>query len=175
MQISVCLPYHSRTVGRKLIHMSDGKSAFKLYFISITGRQEPERYEWEHTSLNREEVTTQWEQSQRVRGIGFLTIFPHITKLFRFSPARETILEVHAFRTADQSPMDLSLGGSSLGDSSLGDSWMEFACYAEAAIAGDEYRAWAQAESVGEYLRSFSDFGDGPITSHDKLARWFAG
>ena len=60
-----------------------------------------------------------------VKGIGFVTAFPHVTKVFRFAPSAETVLHVRAFHTADLTPMELARENG----------YLEFACYAEAALA----------------------------------------
>jgi len=66
-----------------------------------------------------------------VEGIGFVTAFPHITKVFRFGPEAETAMNVCAWDTRSMAPIGL---GRSQG-------YVEFACLAEAAIAADEYNA----------------------------------
>jgi hypothetical protein len=147
----------------KLVRMPDGKSAFKIYYISIIGRDEPARFDWgrcAQTPAAFEALLARsgWE------GVGFVTAFPHITKVFRFAPSMETILHVKAFHTGDLSPMSLERE----------DGFVEFACYAEAAIAADEYHAWAKAATVEEYLQYRSPFVDGPVRSHRKLADVFS-
>lgn len=159
MRITACRPYHSTTVQTELLRLPDGISAFKVYYISIIGRDDPRKYEWEHCPLSPADFAIRL-QSAGLEGVGFITAFPHITKVFRFAPAMETVLHVRAFSTADLTPLDLERD----------DHYMEFACYAEAAIAGDEYHAWAQAGTVEEYLASFSPFTDGPVISNTKLA-----
>jgi len=47
------------------------------------------------------------------------------------------------------------------------------AALAEAAIAADEYRAWARGGAVEDYLQVFSKFEDGPIKAHAKLADYW--
>lgn len=162
IEIKPCRPYHAKTIGKTLLKMPDGKSAFKVYFISIVGRDDRARFEWDHSALKSVDfqaaiLKSGWE------GIGFVTAFPHITKEFRFAPDAETILHVRAFQTRDLKPLDLGRG----------EQYLEFACYAEAAIAADEYRAWARAGDVKEYLRFFSDFEDGPVKSCAKLAAYW--
>lgn len=160
--IKPCQPYHSKTIEKTLLKMPDGKSAFKVYFISIVGRADRARFEWDHCPLKPVDVQAALLKSGR-EGIGFITAFPHITKVFRFAPDAETILHVRAFQTRDLKPLDLARA----------EEYLEFACYAEAAIAADEYRAWACANCVMEYLRFFSDFEDGPVKSHAKLAAYW--
>ena len=163
MKVVPCRSYHSRTVGRTTVRMPDGKSVFKVYYISIVGRDEPSRYEWSHARATRD----QFEEDLRrlgPEGVGFVTAFPHITKVFRFAPAMETVLHVRAFNTADLAELKLDRD----------DGFVEFACYAEAAIAADEYRAWARAAAVEAYLDFFSDFNDGPVASCGKLREYAA-
>jgi hypothetical protein len=50
---------------------------------------------------------------------------------------------------------------------------IQFACYAQAAIAEDEYRAWANADSVADYLWYFSDFAGGHVALNAKLAGYW--
>lgn len=160
MRITACRPYHSRTVRTELLSL-EGMSAFKLYYLSIIGRDDPGKFEWEHCPLTFAGVAARLRASD-LEGIGFVTAFPHITKVFRFAPAMETVLHVRAFSTADLSPLDLGRD----------DGYLEFACYAEAAIAADEYHAWARAATVEEYLAAFSPFVDGPVANHAKLAAY---
>jgi len=163
MRITACRPYHSRTERTALLRLPDGKSAFKVYYISIIGRDDPRKFEWAHCSLAPTDFAVRL-QSSGLEGVGFITAFPHITKVFRFAPTMETVLHVRAVHTADLSPLDLARD----------DGYLEFACYAEAAIAADEYHAWAQAGTVEEYLASFSAFTDGPVASNTKLAAYVA-
>jgi len=72
-----------------------------------------------------------------VEGIGFVTAFPHITKVFRFGPEAETVMNVHAWdtRSMRRSAWDaLRLRRVRLPG--------------EAAIAADEYNAWARTRTV---------------------------
>ena len=78
-------------------------------------------------------------------GVGFLTAFPHITKVFRYAPKMEILQHVRAFDTKTFAPISL-----------IRDDFVEFACLAEALLAADEYKAWAAAGSVEEYLRYVS-------------------
>ena len=162
MKIASCRPYHSRTVECRLCALPDGKSVFKLYFVSIVGRDEPARYEWGQNPLPPDELQRR-VIAAGFEGIGFIIAFPHLMKLFRFAPSMETVLHVRAFRTQTLEPLDLSRE----------DGAMEFACYAEAAIAADEYNAWARAASVEEYLRFTSGFADGPVADAGKLRRYW--
>lgn len=164
MHIANCRPYHSRTDGVSVLRLPDGLSVFKIYYISIIGRDQPERYEWDRCPLSRADFETRFARSG-LEGVGFVTAFPHITKCFRFAPAMETVMHVRAFNTVDLSPLSLHRD----------DQYVEFACYAEAAIAADEYHAWAQSRTVDAYLATRSAFIDGPILSHAKLQSYAAG
>ena len=165
MEIQPCKTSTARIVDRRLLEPpergADGASVFKLYYISIEGREGPERYEWSKSPLDRGRIEAGLA-ALRLEGVGFFTLFPHITKCFRFAPEMETVLHVRAYNTADLSPLDLSRQGG----------WIEFACYAEAVLAADEYRAWAEASSVAEYLSFLSPATDAPVLSHTKLAEW---
>jgi len=162
MQVSPCRPYHSRTIGHTLVRMAKGRSLFKTYFVNIIGRPERTRYEWPEDKPFAPAVESRLADLS-VEGVGFIIAFPHITKVFRFAPTMETVLHVQGFNTPDMSPLDLRRN----------DGFVEFACYAEAAIAADEYHMWARAETVEEYLETFSAFVDGPIVSHAKLAEFW--
>jgi len=164
MEVKPCRSYHGRVVDRRLLESADGRSAFKLYFVSITGRAEPERFEWERSPLDPRRVEAALRDLS-LEGVGFAVLFPHIAKCFRFSPEAEIVLDVQAFDTSDNlAPLDLNRG----------EGWLEFACYAEAALAADEYRAWAESASVADYLAYLSPFTDAPILSHTKMGEWFS-
>ncbi len=163
MQITPCRTYHGQTVNRSLVHMPDGTSAFKVYYISVIGRDTPERFEWRHAPR----TFADFEAAVRVtgvEGIGFILAFPHVTKIFRFAPSGETVIDVREFHTDGMRPMDCTRG----------DGFHEFACYAEAAIAADEFQAWAKAASVEEYLGFRSEAADFPVASHTKLAAYWS-
>ncbi len=162
MQIVTCRPYHATVVGQSVLRMPDGKSVFKAYYTSVIGRDKPELYEWQHCPRTRADFEKTFLAGGH-EGIGFVLAFPHVTKIFRFSPAMETILDVREFHTEDMRHMDCSREGG----------YHEFACHAEAAIAADEYRAWARAASVEEYLAFRSAAADFPVASHTKLAAYW--
>jgi hypothetical protein len=162
MKIQPCKTYRAVEAGRATVDMPDGRSWFKVYYVSITGRDEPARYEWGKGPFGREDFEGLLLASE-LEGIGFVTAFPHITKVFRFSPDAETVLHVRAFDTKTLAPLDLGRG--------MG--WVEFACLAEALIAADEYRAWASAPDVETYLHAWSGFSEGPIVAHDKMLRYW--
>ncbi len=154
-----CRPYHARLESAARLDLPDGQSVFKLYCLSLLGRDTPARYEWPLGGLTPAAFR---DRLQRLApaGVGFITAFPHITKIFRFAPAMETVLHVRAFSTADLSPLDLARDAG----------YIEFACYAEAVIAADEYRCWADAATVADYLAAWSPFAEGRIANPAKLA-----
>lgn len=164
MKIQPCRTYRARDAGRTRLAMPDGNSVFKIYYVSITGRDDPSRYEWGRGPFGAADFEKSFLASG-LEGIGFVTAFPHIAKVFRFAPAMETVLHVRAFDTRTLQPLDLGRG----------EEWVEFACLAEAVVAAEEYLAWAKAETVEAYLDAWSAFADGPIAAHDKLFRYFEG
>jgi hypothetical protein len=139
-----------------------GPHVFKVYYVDITGREQPERYEWALCGRSRDSVLNLLAQAS-VEGIGAVVSFPHITKVFRFAPGAETIMHVRAFKTEDFAEINLARE----------EGYLEFACYAEAIIAADEYRFWAEAQTVEEYLRRWSDCRDAVIADHTKLQVYF--
>jgi hypothetical protein len=142
--------------------MPDGKSVFKVYYISVVGRDRPELYEWQHSSRTAADFEKAFLAGGH-EGIGFVLAFPHVTKVYRFSPGGETILDVREFDTVGMTDRDCSRS----------DGYHELACYAEAAIAADEYRAWAASGAVDEYLAQCSDAADFPVVSNSKLAAYW--
>jgi len=101
----------------------------------------------------------------RLEGVGFVTAFPHIAKVFRFSPQAETVLDVRAVNPADLSPVNLDRG----------EGFVEFACLAEVLIAADEYRLRAEAHTVQEYLAGHSGFSEARVADNRKLQRYWEG
>ena len=164
MQVASCNSYHAKIESTKLLTMPDGKSVFKVYYVSIVGRPTPERFEWDRNPLKKADYEKAFLASGN-EGIGFITAFPHITKAFRFAPSSETLLHVRAFNT--KTLLELSL--------SREDGYVEFACLAEALIAADEYRAWARCETVADYLAVFSREADMPVANHAKLGAYWGG
>lgn len=162
LTIAASRPYHARTEKTDLLRLPDGKSVFKVYYISILGRDKPELYEWERCGLSMADFADRVKFAG-VQGVGFITAFPHITKAFRFAPSSEILLHVRAFNT--KTLLELSL--------SREDGYVEFACLAEALIAADEYRTWARAATVPEYLATFSRESDMPIVDHAKLGAYW--
>jgi len=164
MQIASCRTYHGKTVGRTMLRMPDRRSVFKVYYISVVGRDTPEAFEWSRSPCSVADFERAF-LAGGYEGIGFILAFPHVTKIFRFSPGAETILDVRAFHTDGMRPLDCARG----------EGYHEFACYAEAVIAADEYRAWAEAETVERYLDGGSEAADFPVTNNAKLAVYWAG
>ena len=164
MHVSACRLYHSRLAGRSLLRMADGQSVFKMYYVSLTGRAERGRYEWDQSPFGIGDFEALFQRGT-FEGVGFVTAFPHITKVFRFAPSMETVLHVTAFNTRDLSPLNLGRE----------EGYTEFACLAEAVIAADEYRAWASALSVSDYLRSHSAFKEAPVVDAAKMKRYWEG
>ena len=162
MDIKVCNTYHAITENFSLLKMTDGKSVFKIYYISIINRDDPTKYEWSACRISQ----TQYEQdfaAQGFSGIGFVTAFPHITKVFRFCPELEIILDVAVYNTPDMSQRGIERGNG----------YYEFACLAEAELAAEEYRAWAEAASVTEYLAFRSSSREFPVNRNDKLREYW--
>lgn len=162
MLITKCKPYHARIVGQSIFRMSDEKSVFKIYYISIIGRDKPEQFEWEHCLHTQEDFEKVFLSGQH-EGVGFVVAFPHITKVFRFSPYVETSLDVSEFHTIDMRSNDCSRGDGS----------HEFACYAESVISADEYEAWANATTIENYIAFRCCKADFPIASNVKLTTYW--
>lgn len=153
--------YRARLCDRAVGRAQDGRSRFKVYFVDIVGRPEPRRYEWEASGLDREALLA--ALGAVFQGVGFVIAFPHIVKLFRFSPAAEIVLDVRALSPPDLQPLPLERA----------EGYVEFACLAEALIAADEYRLWAEAGDVPEYLGGWSDFREAGIARHRKMLDFF--
>jgi hypothetical protein len=160
--IKPCQTYHARVDRVTLLCMPDGLSAFKVYYLSISGRVRPEQYEWTACPRTIREFETAFLASG-IEGVGLVTCFPHITKVFRFSPSNETVLDVREFDTATLQSIDAARG----------EGFHEFACLAEALIAAEEYKAWASARSVDEYLAYRCDLADFPVLSNTKLNEYW--
>jgi hypothetical protein len=158
--ITPCSPYAARPAGQRLHRV--GPAAFKVYYVDIPGRAEPHRFEWEASGLGRDRVLRGLDRVG-AEGVGFVCAFPHITKVFRFAPSLETVMHVKAYHTPDFSGLDLSRE----------DGYLEFACLAEAILADGEYRLWAAAGSVEEYLAQWVDWSPTAIRDHQKLARHY--
>ena len=163
MNITPCSSYHAVVEDCRTVIMPDGISTFKVYFVSIVGRPTPEKFEWGKNPLSKADFIERF-RSMPFEGVGFVTAFPHITKVFRFAPQSEVLLHVQAFRPATGEAVDLNRG----------EGYTEFACLAEALLANDEYTAWAKAETVEDYLSLTSAVKDAPVASHSKLASYWS-
>jgi hypothetical protein len=161
--IKPCNTYHAVLNSRELCRLADGKSVFKVYFIDIIGRKELVGTVWAQSGMSVKDFPARLARTDGVEGVGFITAFPHITKVFRFGPEAETVMNVSAWDTRSMAPISLSRS----------QGYVEFACLAEAAIAADEYNAWARTRTVDEYLQQWSSFADGPIARHDKLLKYW--
>jgi hypothetical protein len=159
--IRPCNPYAARPSGTALYR--NGPSAYKVYYVDIYGRANPERFEWDLCGRPRASVVDHLARLN-VEGIGAVAAFPHLTKVFRFAPSAETIMHVRGYWTPDFSVVDLGRE----------EGFVEFACYAEAIIAAEEYRLWAMAHSVDEYLQGWAQWADAPIVDPAKMSRHFA-
>ena len=162
--VKPCDTYHAVSAGKDVLRGADGKTVLKVYFINIIGRSDPSKVVWAECGLAKEDFLKALAETDGAEGVGFVTAFPHITKVFRYGPEAETVVNVRAWSTKDMAPLDLSRS----------DGYVEFACLAEALIAADEYRLWAEAESVAAYLEKWSDWADGPIVRHDKLGVYWS-
>ena len=163
MRVEPCRSYAARPAGTDCYR--DGRTVFKVYYADIHGRDTPERFEWDLSSLERRAVLKALA-GMAVEGVGFVISFPHVGKVFRFWPQAETIVTVRAFNPGDGSALPLHRG----------DGEVEFACLAEAVIAAQEYLFWAESRDVGQYLGRWAQWGDLGIVDQTKLARyWTAG
>lgn len=155
--------YHAVLSGTDVCRGTDGKTVLKVYYVDIIGRDEPERYEWDKCGMSKADFLSKLAGAEGIEGVGFITAFPHVMKAFRFAPENEIVLNVRAWHTADLEPLDLSRL----------DEYVEFACLAEAEIAADEYRFWAQAETVEGYLEQWCAYEGGRIVKNDKLQAYW--
>ncbi len=162
MKVEACQSYAARHAGTGT--WRSGPSHFKIYYVDIYGRPHPERFEWPLHERGPATIPPLLDQVG-VEGIGFVIAFPHIVKVFRWSPRAETLLLVRAVKPSDGSAIDLDRGE---GDT-------EFACLAEAVIAAAEYQFWAAAPSVEAYLAQWCEWDDLPIVDHGKLRRYWVG
>ena len=84
-QVLSCESYHGISAGQAVLNMPDGRSVFKLYLLSIIDRDEPALYDWANSRLSISEFKVRFRE-RRYEGVGFVTAFPHITKIFRYAP-----------------------------------------------------------------------------------------
>ena len=162
MQVASCNSYHAKIESTKLLTMPDGKSVFKVYYVSIVGRPTPERFEWDRNPLKKADYEKAFLASGN-EGIGFITAFPHITKVFRYSPQAEVLMLVKAFNSQTGEEIKLDRG----------EGYVEFACLAEAIIAAGEYRFWGEATNVDDYLKHWCPLEDAPVQSSVKLKSYW--
>jgi len=153
-------PYTSQVVGRATVEFGDG-SAFKVYFVDIVGRDDPTKYEWAQCGCTQEEFLERLRELSP-EGIGFVTAFPHITKVFQFGPSPETNLYTRAYCTAGFEELPLDYSGAT-----------EVACAAEALILAEEFKLWLAARTVDEYLAKTTDAGDAAFANHEKMFQRF--
>ena len=73
------------------------------------------------------------------------------------------MLHVRAFRPADFTELDLARS----------DGYVEYACLAESVIADAEYRLWAEARTVEEYLERWVDWQPVAVADEGKLGRHY--
>ncbi len=128
---------------------------FKVYFADITGRAEPQLYEWGACGFTQAETVARLA-ALKIQGVGFVVSFPHITKVYRFN---KTNIDVRAFRTPDMSDLDLARG----------DGFVEFACLGESIIANAEFLAWARAEDVDQWFGQWQEWDPAGFANPAKL------
>ncbi|MDD3954691.1 MAG: hypothetical protein PHY82_12335 [Lentisphaeria bacterium] len=162
MIVEACSSYQAEIDDFRLVRKADGKSVFKIYYCSISGRPSPERYEWARCKISKDQFASDFAASA-YEGIGFVTAFPHIAKVFRFAPKAEVLEHVCAFKPEDGSVISLVRD----------DGFYEFACLAEAVLANDEFKFWAEAGSVQEYLLQRSEASCCKIGNHGKLKQYW--
>ena len=161
-EVLSCQPYHGSNAGQTVLNKPDGRSVFKLYLLSIIDRDEPAQYDWASSRLSISEFKVRFCEGGYT-GVGFVTAFPHITKIFRYAPEVETVVDVRELDMATLAELDCNRS----------DQYHEFACYAELLIAADEYRAWAKADTVDEYLQFRCSLSDFRIVNHKKLSDYW--
>ena len=149
-------PYTSRPAGTAVLRLPD-KSAFKVYYLDITGRSEPHKYEWAASGRDRDAALQQL-RAAGIAGVGFICLFPHIAKVFFFGECAETNLYAQVFRGDPFEPARL--------DYARG---VEIACAGEMDIAAKEFALWRQSSSVEEYLAAFVEPETCGFRDHAKL------
>jgi len=152
-------PYTSRCIAKTKLDLPDG-SSFKVYFLDITGRSEPEKYEWDASGRDRHAALDQLAAAG-IMGVGFICLFPHIAKVFFFGECAETNLYAQAFHGNPFAPSAL--------DDARG---VEVACAGEMDIAAKEFLLWRESRSVEEYLDRFVDPETCGFENHAKLAEY---
>ncbi|NLF92844.1 MAG: hypothetical protein GX564_03065 [Oligosphaeraceae bacterium] len=162
MKISPCNSYHALVEDCQILRKDDAQSVFKVYFCSITGRATPERFEWAHCQQSKQDFLDNLQKSN-FEGIGFVTAFPHIAKIFLYAPQNEILQYVSAFKptSGECAPLQRE------------NNFLEFACLAEAVIAAQEFNFWAESDSVAEYLSRIGQFAPLSIVRNDKLQQYW--
>ena len=156
-------PYTSKVCGATTVRFDDTQSAFKVYFVDIVGRDDPSRCEWAHCGQTHAQFIERLKELAP-EGIGFVTAFPHITKIFQFGPSPETNLYTHAYKTSTFEELPLDYSGAT-----------EVACAAEALILAEEFKSWLAAQTVDEYLGMATEAGDAAFANHEKMYQRFGG
>lgn len=162
LAVKAAQDYRSRCVGTLRLDLEDG-SRFKVYLLEITGRANPERYEWRHAKRTPERALAELGRAG-VSGVGFICLFPHIAKVFFFGETLETNLYAQAWR------------GEPWKRSALEDErGCEVACAGEMDVASKEFALWREAASVEAYLERFVTPDECGFRSHRKLFEFAAG
>lgn len=161
LPVQPSMPYASRAVGTARLDLPDG-SAFKVYYLDIVGRPEPQRFEWAASGRDRAAALEQLRVAGIV-GVGFVCLFPHIAKVFFFGEGCETNLYALAFRgdPFQPAPLDYARG-------------VEIGCAAEVEIAAQEFALWRKAKTVEEYLATCVDPPPCGFENHAKLREYAA-
>ncbi len=162
MKFASCSSYCAVVEDCQVVRHNDGQSVFKVYFCSINGREQSERYEWPKCPLSQSSFLNQLKNS-KYQGVGFVTAFPHIGKIFLYPPQNEILQYVEAFKPESFAIAPLQRDND----------FLEFACLAEAVIAAREFVFWSESESVEEYLSQIGEFPPLPIRRKDKLRQYW--
>ena len=133
---------------------------FNVYVLSVIEREQPHVFDWQ--SYDYTPADFENRVNSGIRGLGFITGFPGITKIFRYPSQIETVVDVGCF------DVRLFEGVSS----DRGEGYYEFACYAKAVIVADAYHAWPNAKTAPDYLKFFSTSTDPPFAWPGKLATY---
>lgn len=157
--MTLTLPYKSRVNMKILLKLSEN-SVFKVYFLDILNRDNREKYEWKYSINSPNKFLDKIKELNPV-GIGFIIVFPHIFKIFRFGFETETNLYYKSFNTLTMEEINLRK-----------DSWIEMSCLGEIAIANEEFNFWAQKATVESYLELFSKSSEEEIKNHTKLNQY---
>lgn len=140
----------------------NGEVAGKAYFLDIRGRTPPERYEWEHASLDRGEVLHGLERLLAEGDVYIAGIFPHVTTVWKWGNPLEGNQETNLYRVLFLNTGDLSPAGWAGEYDAIG-------CPAENALVHEETRLWAESGSVEEYLERFASLEPVCVREPNKL------